>query len=81
MKDDTTKPNRRTTFAVRVSEEERANIDQLRERTGAAYLPPGAVMTDRLLLMIALERLTAHLAKLEKGRARGKASSHREIEQ
>lgn len=57
------------TFTIRMSEDEKAQLESLRERL-QARAPVGVRITQRMTILAALERLEAHLAKLERDKER-----------
>lgn len=67
MPDDDNEPLRG--FTVRLSSAEIAKVEDLRERL-QQRAPVGLKITQRAVILAALERLEAHLAKLEKDRGR-----------
>lgn len=57
------------TFTIRMSEEEKARLERCRERL-QARAPIGVRITQRMTILAALERLEAHLDKLERDKGR-----------
>lgn len=56
-------------FTIRLSDAELAQLESLRERL-QARAAVGVRVTQRQTILAALERLEAHLAKLERDKAR-----------
>ncbi len=65
------------TFHVRATPTELAQVERLRERL-QEQLGPLVTVTQRTVFLAALERLEAHLAKLEKDRTRRASQGHAE---
>lgn len=60
------------TITVRMSADEQAQLESLRERLQARQdrIAPGVRVTQRMTILAALERLEAHLSKLERDKGR-----------
>lgn len=56
-------------FTIRMSDAELAQLESLRERL-QARAPVGVRYTQRMTILAALERLEAHLDKLERDKSR-----------
>lgn len=56
-------------FTVRLTEEELARLERLRERM-QNRAPTGVRYTQRMTILAALERLEAHLDRLERDKGR-----------
>lgn len=56
-------------FTIRMSEDEKRQLESLRERL-QARAPVGVRITQRMTILAALERLETHLTKLERDKER-----------